>query len=111
MTDDTRFSIIGGLWFMTAIVLVALFISAAAMGDLTAAHVALTLLLLVLGVVGTAFFLRFKDGDSGHVKAKHERIDNLLSDLSDVELAELRRRLTDDHRRREDVLDYIDDDG
>lgn len=111
MNEETRYSIIGGLWFFTALVLIALFISAAVIGDLTGAHVALTLLLLGLAITGTAFFLRFEGVEADRAKAKRERIDTLLSDLSDDDLLELKRRLSDNPNPHRDVLDYIDDDG
>lgn len=107
MTEDTRATLTGALWFCAALALGALFISAAAQNELTTGHIALAFTLLVIAVSGTPFILRMKD--SGE-KSKR-RLDRVLDDLSDDELLELKRRLADVGTQAEPITHYLDDDG
>lgn len=97
------------MWFISAVVLAALFISAAAQGELTAGHFGLALVILLLAAVATPFLSRWKESDTELVKSKRQRIDNMLRDMSDEELLELKQRLSTDNYS--DVLEHLGDDG
>ncbi len=111
MSEEIRGSLIGGLWFFSAVVLAALFISAGAQGELTRGHFILAFVILGLAVGGTVFFWLRQDDDTLPAKAKRNRIDNLLRDMNDVELLELKQRLTDGDFHDVSILDYMGDDG
>lgn len=102
--DEDRSTLMGALWFFTAVTLVALFISAAVQRGLTTGHIILTLVILGVSVVGTIYFSRIQQP-----KAKRQSFEAMLHSLSDEERIALLRRLSDD--RRETILDYMDDDG
>lgn len=107
MDQESRGNLTLGLWFLSAVVLAALFIAAAAQGDLTSAHVALAVVMLTLATAGTVAIWRWQ-GEAEEEKAKRRRLDVLLHDLSDDELAELKHRLTGGDSDKAYVLD---DDG
>ncbi len=111
LSEESRATLMVGLWLLSAIVLAALFISAAAQGDLTPGHIALALILLGLAVAGTLLLVNLKDRETEQGKAKRQRIDNMLSDLSDEELLELKQRLSDVDINDDTILDYVGDDG
>lgn len=111
MSEENRAILTVGLWFLSAAALVALFISAAAQGELTPGHITLTLLILTLAVIGTPLILRWKDTEPAQEKAKRQHMDRLLRDLSDEELLELKQRLADVDDRETSISDYLDDDG
>ena len=68
-------------------------------------------MILTLTGVTTAFLLR-QTYDDAQQKSKRERIDNMLRDMSEKELSELRKRLSDDAYNEELPLDYlVGDDG
>lgn len=93
MSEQNRVTLTGGLWVVSAVVLAALYISAAAQGELTQSHIFLTFVILACAFGGTVFVMRWKGGEQQE-KAKR-RIDNLIGDMSDEELIELKRRLSD----------------
>ncbi len=107
MTDEIRASLTGGLWFVSALVLVAIFISAAAQGVLTPAHLIFATVILGLALVGTFYVLRM---DGGREKAKRG-VDSLLRDLSEDDLLELKQRLADVEAPAAKVVDHVGDDG
>jgi hypothetical protein len=110
MTEETRATLTGGLWFFSMLALVALFISAAAQGELTLAHVLLAAVILGLAIAGTPYLLNFKGADAE--KSKRRRIDSLLSDQSDENLIELKQRLSDvDAGDKVSVDSLLGDDG
>ena len=111
MSEDSRTTLTGVLWFFSAIALGLLFISAAAQGELTAGHFVLALIILTLAVAGTPYLLRWKDSETEQEKKKQRRIDTLLSGLNDEDIAELRQRLTESDERKAVSLDSLDDDG
>ena len=111
MSEDTRASLTGALWFFATLALIALFISAAAQGELTPGHIVLAVVILALAVGATPVILRWKDSEAQPDKAKRQRIDSLLRDMSDEELLELKRRLSDGDLSQEETLDYLGDDG
>src|SRR5690554_515211 len=95
MSEESRSTLTFILWLFSAIVLGTLFISAAAQDELTPGHVFLATMILTLAVIGTPYILRMKDSEAEAEKSKRRRLDNLLRDLSDEELAELKDRLSD----------------
>jgi ABC-type bacteriocin/lantibiotic exporter with double-glycine peptidase domain len=109
MIDEYRASMIGGLWFFSALVLGALFISAGAQGELTPGHILLALIILGLAVTGT-LALWYGGGQAQQAKAKRQRLDNLLNTLSEEELIALKERLADSDHQEKTMLD-LDDDG
>ena len=111
MSEDNRTMLTGGLWFLSAVVLVALFISAAAQGALTPWHIFLVFVFLGLAVAGTVFLSRTANIGAQETKAKRGRLDNMLDDLSDDELIELKRRLSQVDTSEGTILDYVGDDG
>jgi hypothetical protein len=111
MSEERRATLSIGLWFLSAIVLAALFIASAAQGALTSAHVALASVILILATVGTISIWRMKDSETQSEKTKRRRVDSLIDDLSDDELAELKHRLTGRDSDRENLMDYLGDDG
>lgn len=111
MNSEQRTALTGGLWVVSAIVLGALFISAAAQGELTPGHMLLAFVILGLAVAGTFVVLYMVDKESEQAKAKRHRIAHLLDDLSDEELFELKRRLADTDSPEASVVDYVGDDG
>lgn len=111
MSEDTRTTMTGCLWVVSALALGALFISAAAQAALTGGHVALAFVILALAVSGTLFFLRGNLSELEQEKAKRQRRDKLLGDMTDDDLLELKRRLASvDNSSDMDRL-YLDDDG
>ncbi len=105
--SDNRDSLLTGLWFFSAVVLVALFISAAAQGVLTPAHVALAAVILAVAIGGTPYLLRV----SSQEKSKQRGVDSLLHEMNDADLMELKQRLSDLDSDRVKVLDRVGDDG
>lgn len=101
----------GALWFFSSLVLGALFISAAAQGELTPGHIVLAFVILGLAVAGTLYFSFWKDSGKRKTKAKRQRIDSLLRDMSDEERFELKQRLADGDFHDETVVDHVGDDG
>ena len=110
--DELRASMMGALWIICGIVLAALFISAAAQDGLTLAHIGITSIILFAAVSGTAFVWKaFAPADTHTEKAKRQRIDTMLRDMSDDELIELKKRLSDGDYSDDTILDFISDDG
>ena len=99
------------LWFFSSIVLGALFISAAAQGELTTLHTSLALLIISIVAVASVFLSRWKDGAVALEKSKRERIDTMLRDMSDTELLELKQRLSIGNLSDDAILDYLGEDG
>lgn len=111
MTAENRATLIFILWLFSALVLGALFISAGMQGELTAAHTALAFTIIAAAIVGTPFLLRTTVNETGAEKTKQHRIDTLLRDLSDEELAELRHRLSDSDADDAVIRAALGDDG
>jgi hypothetical protein len=111
MSEDSRATLTGALWFFSALALVALFISAAAQGELTSGHILLAFTILGLAVGGTPFLLRMKDSSAEQDKMKRRRLDNLLRDRSDEDRFELKRCLADVDDNEASILDLVGDDG
>jgi hypothetical protein len=111
VSEERRGILTIGLWFLSAIVLAALFIAAAAQGELTPLHAALASVMLALATIGTVSILRMKDSETQPEKAKRGHLASLLDDLTDDELAELKHRLTGNDSDNEDIATYLDDDG
>ncbi len=106
MSEDTRASMIGALWFFSTIALVALFISAGIQGELTLWHVLLACVILALTVVATPLLFRWTAIQVEEGKSKRRTLNMMLNDLNDDELLELKQRLD-----TADTFDYVGDDG
>ena len=100
-----------GLWFFSAIVLAALFISAAAQGELTQGHIILAVMIISVDVIATPLLARWKDSETAREKEKREHIDNILRDMSDEELITLRQRLSSANPPDENISNYVSSDG
>lgn len=111
MHEDNRTALTGGLWFVSSLALCALFISAAAQSELTAGHIILAGIILTLALSGTIYLLHLEPADANREKAKREGIHNLLRDMSDDDLAELRQRLKEDQDAPEPLLELSPHDG
>ena len=109
--DEGRSSLTGALWFFLAVALVALFISAAAQGELSRGHMILAFMILGLAVVGTPFTLRWGERETQKEKNKRQSFDTLLDNMSVEELIALKRRLSDVEDDEEAVVNYLGDDG
>ena len=99
------------LWFLSTIVLAALFISAAVQGELTVLHTGLAAVILGLAVIATPFLARWKDAETLQEKAKRQHIDNIIRDMSDEELVTLKERLSAGNLSDEKIGDYLGSDG
>lgn len=110
MDSESRSALIVMLWFASGITIAAIFIAAAVMNAFTLWHALFGFVILGLAVVGTPFLLNFKPEDELE-KAKRQRIDNLLRDLSDDDLVALKQRLSDGDVSEDTILDFIGDDG
>jgi hypothetical protein len=106
-----RTFLVAVMWFFSAIVLGALFISAAAQGELTTGHISLAILILCAVFIATPLLSRWKDGTVVMEKSKRERIDTMLRDMSDEDLMELKKRLSTGNMSDENILDYLESDG
>jgi hypothetical protein len=111
MSEQSRVQLIGVMWFFTGIALAALFISAAAIRELTTGHIAIAFAILGLVGIASPFLLRWKGDESAQEKAKQGRIDKLLNDMSDDELVELKRRLSSVDVDDDMVVHSVGDDG
>lgn len=111
MTEDTRATLTAALWFFATLALIALFISAGAQGELTPGHLVLAFTILLLAIAGTPFLLRMKSSETEQEKTKHRRVNTLLRDLTDEELVELKRRLSDAEASEESLAAVLGDDG
>jgi choline-glycine betaine transporter len=111
MTENNRVTLTIGLWFLSAGVLVALFLSAAAQNELTTAHIVFAFTLLALAIAGTVFLFRGANSENEQEKTKRHRIDRVLSDMSDEELMELKQRLSDRDFNAGTSLASLGDDG
>lgn len=105
--SENKSSLIGALWLFSSLVLVGLFVSAAAQNGLTSDHMLLTFVILGLAVAGTLGLMFGVDFGDEQTKTKRQRIESMLDDLSAEERAELKQRLAEDDA----ILDYVDDDG
>lgn len=112
MDEETRATLIGALWFFSAVILSALFIGTGiGTGEFTGGHFALALVILGLAVSGTTYFLVWAKEDTVQEKPKRHGMDRLLDDLSDAELMELKRRLSDVEVIEQPIVDYLSEDG
>lgn len=110
-SQESRTMLIGTLWFFSALVLIAIFVSAAAQGELTVGHMLMVSVMLGLAIAGTLFVHFTTRAESEESKAKRQNLDKLLRRLSDEDLMALKERLSDDDFHREPTLDRISDDG
>lgn len=111
MSEDSRATLTGALWFFCAIALVALFISAAAQGELTPGHIGLAVTILALAIVGTPYLLRMTPRETEEEKKKRQQIGTMLRDMSVDDLIELQRRLSDDDSTEATRMYALGDDG
>lgn len=111
MLDEKRSNLMGVMWFVTAIVLASLFVSAGIGEGLTILHLLTTALILLVTTLGTFAVFRMKTDDNQVAKSKRQRIDDMLRDMSDEDLFELKQRLSDGSYDEEQILDYLADDG
>lgn len=111
MTAENRATLLFILWFFSALVLGALFISAGMQGELTGAHTALAFTVLLAAILGTPYILRTTVVETSTEKNKQHSLDTMLSELSDDALYELRRRLTSIDTDDEATRAALGDDG
>ena len=110
MDSESRSALTVMLWFASGITLAGIFIAAGVMGSFTLWHALFGFVILGLAIIGTPFLLNFKPEDELE-KAKRQRIDNLLRDMSDDDLIALKQRLADGNMSEDTILDFIGDDG
>lgn len=115
MPTEYRIASIGGMWFLATIALSAVFIGAGLQGELTTLHIVFASTIFLMGIIGTLFLLRwfnkFSDSETDIAKAKRQRIDDMIRDMSDEDLVELKKRLSDGDIEDEELLDYVSEDG
>lgn len=111
MNEESRATLTGFLWFFCAVALVFLFISATAQGKLTVGHISLAVVILALAIIGTPYLLRWPDSETQQEKTKRQRFDNMLRNLTNEELIELKQRLSDADLREEPITSFLGDDG
>lgn len=111
--NETRPTLLIAIWFLSTIVLATLFISAGIMGDFTTAHIFFATVILALAVAGTGIILRWKDNDqrAPQEKAKGVRTYDLFNNMSDDEILELKRRLSDVDLSQATLANTLGDDG
>jgi hypothetical protein len=95
MSEDSRATLTIGLWFLSALALIALFISAAAQSELTPGHILIAFTILGLAIAGTPYLLHMKPPEGQQEKSKRLRIEKLLNEMGDDDLIELKRRLSE----------------
>ncbi|MGB1286691.1 MAG: hypothetical protein ACPG7F_09185 [Aggregatilineales bacterium] len=111
--EDKRVAAILMVCFIFSIPMTGLFISAAAAQAFTALHFIsmLVLMTLMLGISGVVWYLseqtHLEDGE----KAKRDRLEHVLRNLSDAELKMLKQRLTDNTIDDEMLYAHLTDDG
>lgn len=107
---EIQVSAVGGIWFGAVILLATLFISAGLQGSFTLIHFVFAGLILALATIGTPLaILGIRGKDVG--KAKRQRIDAMLRDMSDEELLEIKQRLVHGDYSNDELLDFVTDDG
>ena len=111
MKETSRGPLSVMLWFISGIVLAALFIGSGMAGELTIAHMIFAGLILTLAVIGTVAIWTMPSLIENVGKAKRPRIDDMIRDMSDNELMELKKRLSDGDIDDEELLDYVSEDG
>ena len=111
MSEERRANLTGGIWFFSAIVLAALFISAVAQGELTVGHIFLALVILGVAVAGTVYLPNLLARQTDFEKTKRRGVDSVLSEMTADEIIELKRRLSNGNILEENIVDYIGDDG
>ncbi|GAB5494146.1 MAG: hypothetical protein Phog2KO_43610 [Phototrophicaceae bacterium] len=112
--DDAKINISTVLiiWFLTTLMLAAVFLGAGLQGEFTIFHTVFAGIILSLAVIGTPLAFYFlRDDETDIAKAKREKIDTMLRDMSDDELLELKQRLSTGDYDEDALLDYVSDDG
>ena len=102
MNSHTRLQATKYIWITMGIALFSLFLSAGIANGLEAGHVILGITLCIAGFLSTAVVWNKDDLEEtsalnmgAREKAKRERIDEVLRDLSNEELFALKQRLSD----------------
>ena len=111
MTEERRGVLTIGLWFLSAIVLVALFISAGMQGELTAAHVAFASVILLLATAGTATLWRMKDSPLDYEKSKRVEQDTFFHESHIDDFASIDHHMIENETNNDAIKTYLDDDG
>lgn len=112
MTEkEMQFMAVSIIWFGFVILMVALFIAAGLQGAFVLPHYIFAGFILALALFGTGMVVRWIWQTNDVTKAKRERIDMMLRDMSDNELFELKQRLMDGTVTDDTLLDYVSDDG
>ena len=109
MDAESRSALTVMLWAISGLTVGAIFCTAA-IGTMTAWHIVFAFIMLGLAIGGTPFLLNFQS-ETELEKAKRQRIDNLLRDMSDDDLVTLKQRLSDGEVSEDTILDFIGDDG
>jgi len=111
MKETSRGPLSVMLWFISGIVLAALFIGSGMSGELTTAHMIFAGIILTLDVIGTAAIWMMPSLAVQVEKSKRQRIDDMVRDMSDDELVQLKQRLSDGDYSEESLLEYVSEDG
>ena len=99
------------VWFLATILLAAIFIGSGLQGEFTTAHMIFASIVLGLATIATPLVIYATRDKEDIGKLKRQRIDTMLQDMSDDELLELKKRLSDGDYNEESLLEYVSDDG
>jgi len=108
---ETQIAVVSAIWLGAVILMAALFIAAGMQGAFTLTHFIFAALILTMAFIGTPLAMRWIGDDDSLAKAKRQRIDDMIRDMSDDELVELKQRLSDGNYDEDELLDYVSEDG
>ena len=100
MDQQTRLEATKAIWTAIAFILIAMFVTTGIWGDgMSGGHIFLGVILAMAGMGSTSFVWdsakKDEDSEQNQEKAKRERIDKVIRDLSDEDLLRLKSRLVD----------------
>ncbi|MGB1286690.1 MAG: hypothetical protein ACPG7F_09180 [Aggregatilineales bacterium] len=111
--DGERLETLQIIWVFMIFAQIALFISGAASGGLTGIHIAMSIVLLIatFGASGMMWYITGQNSQGHAEKAKRDRLEQVLRNLSDSELVALKQRLSDEAIDDSMLYAHLTDDG
>jgi hypothetical protein len=117
MPNNSRTVVTLMIWASIAVALFGLFLSGGMAGGLTVIHLAIAIVLIGAVVGMTGFLWRSSNFEASDLqeqyneKAKRDRIESVLRNLSNDELTALKKRLSTGAIDDDVLYDYLGDDG
>ena len=117
MPNNSRTVVTLMIWASIAVALFGLFLSGGMAGGLTVIHLAIAIVLIGAVVGMTGFLWRSGNFEASDMqeqyneKAKRDRIESVLRNLSNDELTALKKRLSTGAIDDDVLYDYLGDDG